>query len=71
MPRLKYSWRTPFRRFTLTEWSAMVCDAGLAIRGLREPRPSAELVAQHPQLEDCARMPYFLIFEVIKPEMPS
>jgi hypothetical protein len=36
------------------------------IRGLHEPRPDAALVAKHPNLEDCARMPFFLIFEIAK-----
>jgi hypothetical protein len=62
MPRLKYHWRTPFRRHTLTEWSGMIAAAGLVIRGLSEPRPPAELVATRPELEGCWRMPFFLIF---------
>src|SRR5262249_25116142 len=71
MPRLRYHWRTPYRRFTLTEWSGLIRDAGLTIRGLHEPRPRAELVAGHPELEDCFRMPYFLIFEAMKPTTPA
>jgi SAM-dependent methyltransferase len=67
MPRLKYHWSTPFRRYTLTEWSALIRDAGFVIRSLSEPRPSAELVAVYPELDDCFRMPFFLIFEIIKP----
>lgn len=66
MRRLKYHWHTPFRRYTLSEWSGLIRDARLALRGLREPRPAAELVAAHPELEDCSRMPYFLIFELEK-----
>jgi 2-polyprenyl-3-methyl-5-hydroxy-6-metoxy-1,4-benzoquinol methylase len=62
MRRLKYPWRTPFRRHTLTEWSGMISGAGLVIRGLEEPRPDAALVAARPELEDCSRMPYFLVF---------
>lgn len=42
----------------------MTRDAGFAILRLRESRPDAELVAARPELEDCARMPYFLIFEI-------
>jgi hypothetical protein len=62
MPRLKYPWSTPFRRHTLTEWGVMIDGAGFVIRGLSEPRPDADLVAARPELEDCSRMPYFLIF---------
>jgi len=66
MARLKYSWRTPFRRHTLSEWSELIRDAGFRIQSLCEPRPDAELVAVHPQLDDCFRMPFFLIFEIVK-----
>ena len=66
MARLKYAWHTPFRRHTLTEWSRLIADAGFVIRGLVEPRPDAGLVATRPELEDCARMPFFLIFDLVK-----
>jgi ubiquinone/menaquinone biosynthesis C-methylase UbiE len=66
MKRLTEHWRTPFRRFTITEWSAMIRDAGFVILSLSEPRPDARAVALHPDLDDCARMPYFLVFEVVK-----
>jgi 2-polyprenyl-3-methyl-5-hydroxy-6-metoxy-1,4-benzoquinol methylase len=71
MARLKYHWRTPFLRLTLTEWSGLIRDAGFVIRSLGEPRPDADLVAGHPELDDCARMPFFLIFEVVKPGCPA
>jgi ubiquinone/menaquinone biosynthesis C-methylase UbiE len=66
MARLKYRWQTPFHRYTLTEWSGLIRDAGFFIRDLREPRPSAELAAAHRELDDCWRMPFFLIFELMK-----
>lgn len=62
MPRLAYQWSTPCWRHTLADWFAMLSTAGFAVDVLREPRPTAEQVAQNPALEDCARMPYFLIF---------
>jgi 2-polyprenyl-3-methyl-5-hydroxy-6-metoxy-1,4-benzoquinol methylase len=65
MPRLAYRWTTPFRRHTLEEWFRLITDADLTIRGLSEPRPSVELVRQHPQLADCARLPYFLIIDAV------
>ena len=67
MPRLKYPWSTPFRRYTLGEWGDLIRNAGFLIRSFREPRPDAALVATHPKLEDCFRMPYFLVFEIVKP----
>lgn len=66
MPKLRYAWQTPFHRHTLTEWSTMARRAGFVIRNLAEPRPSRALVAEHPELDDCARMPYFLVFELAK-----
>jgi 2-polyprenyl-3-methyl-5-hydroxy-6-metoxy-1,4-benzoquinol methylase len=66
MPRLRYAWRTPFRRLTLTQWSRLIAVAGFAIRRLAEPTPSVELLAAHPQLEDCGMMPFFLIFDLVK-----
>lgn len=59
-------WTTPYHRFTLTEWSALIRDAGLVIHSLSEPRPDAAALAAEPELEDSARMPYFLVFELRK-----
>ena len=63
MPRLKYSWRTPYWHRTLAEWTATVSEAGFVIRGLQEPRPTTEQVQRFPDLEDCHRLPYFLVFD--------
>jgi SAM-dependent methyltransferase len=66
MARLAYPWSTPYHRFTLTEWGGLIRDAGFVIRSLREPRPAPDLVAARPELDDCSRMPFFLIFEAVK-----
>jgi SAM-dependent methyltransferase len=63
MPRLRYSWETPRWRLSLSEWSTAVRGAGLVMAGLREPRPTAEQVARRPELEDCRRLPYFLVID--------
>jgi 2-polyprenyl-3-methyl-5-hydroxy-6-metoxy-1,4-benzoquinol methylase len=68
MPRLTEHWDTPYWRYTLGEWSALVAAAGFLIRQLHEPRPTEEQVRRLPQLEDCARMPFFLVFELLKRE---
>jgi hypothetical protein len=39
----------------------------LVIQNLLEPRPTTTQVVANPQLEDCSRMPYFLIFVLFKP----
>jgi ubiquinone/menaquinone biosynthesis C-methylase UbiE len=65
MTRLAYSWTTPYWRKTLQEWSEGITAAGLALDRMVEPRPDAAAVAARPELEDCSRMPYFLIFRLI------
>jgi len=65
MARLAYAWTTPYWRKTLQEWSDGVAEAGLIIDRMVEPRPGAAVVVACPELEDCARMPYFLIFRLI------
>jgi 2-polyprenyl-3-methyl-5-hydroxy-6-metoxy-1,4-benzoquinol methylase len=66
MARLKYPWRTPYQRLTLEEWSDRIYKAGFTVQRLREPRPNAALVADCPDLDDCYRMPFFLIFDAAK-----
>jgi 2-polyprenyl-3-methyl-5-hydroxy-6-metoxy-1,4-benzoquinol methylase len=66
MRRLRYHWDTPYRRYTLTEWSHLLAEAGFVIRRLHEPHPTAEQMQQRPQLNDCGIMPYFLIFDTVK-----
>jgi SAM-dependent methyltransferase len=61
MPRLRYHWSTPCWRHTLADWFRLLTDAGFAIERLEEPRPTPAQVAANPKLEDCARMPYFLL----------
>jgi hypothetical protein len=67
MPRLTYHWSTAYWRYALSEWIDLALGTGLEIVGVREPRPTAEQVAQDPRLEDCGRMPYFLIVSLRKP----
>ena len=66
MPRLKYSWSTPYWRYTLGEWAELAAGAGFTIKGLREPRPTPMQIAANPHLDDCGRMPFFLIFDLLK-----
>jgi SAM-dependent methyltransferase len=67
MPRLRYHWSTPCRRHTLGEWSVLVSKAGLTIVRLLEPRATAAQVEANPRLDDCRRLPYFLIVDLQKP----
>jgi len=45
--------------------SEMVAEGGFMIRRKVEPRPTEEQVRQNPDLDDCHRVPYFLIFELV------
>lgn len=66
MQRLKHHWTTPYWYLTLDELSGMIADAGLLIRRIREPRPTEEQVRRNPELDDCRRLPYFLILDLLK-----
>ncbi len=67
-PRLKYHWETPYWRRTLADWSETIDVAGLQVHRIHEPRPTQEQVQEHPNLEDCYRLPYVLIFDLgLKP----
>jgi 2-polyprenyl-3-methyl-5-hydroxy-6-metoxy-1,4-benzoquinol methylase len=66
MARLRYHWDTPYTRFTLAQMSAMTAAAGFLIRRIAEPRPTKEQVEENPDLDDCCRLPYFLILELVK-----
>lgn len=66
MSRLEGLAQTPRWRFTLSEWHSLVTSAGFVVVGLDEPRPTEEQVARLPELEDCRRLPYFLVFRCAK-----
>ena len=66
MARLAYRWQTPYWRHTLGEWSAMIAAAGFCIRRLQEPCPTATQVREMPELDDCARIPYFLVLDLVR-----
>lgn len=65
MRRPDYVWETPQWRRTLEQWSALIADAGLVVRRMYEPRPTPDQVRANPELEDCYRLPFFLVFECL------
>lgn len=67
MKRLKYHWNGPVWRRTIEELCTAIAGAGFLIRHIAEPRPTPEQVASNPDLEDCFRLPYTLVFDLIKP----
>ncbi len=58
--------RFPSWSRTLEEWSELFSSADLLIARIREPRPTAVQVEQCPDLDDCFRIPYFLIFDLVQ-----
>jgi SAM-dependent methyltransferase len=71
LKRYPRRFRTVAYRYTLEQWSRMIEEAGLLIMRLREPRPTAEALAQQPALEDATRLPYVLVFELQAPSGSS
>jgi SAM-dependent methyltransferase len=70
---LRYEWNGWSYDFTTTAWHATLEDwmgwllgAGLRLRSLREPVPSAEAIRRFPELEDAGRIAYFLLLDVEK-----
>jgi SAM-dependent methyltransferase len=61
-----YEFTTPALHATLEDWFEWTLGAGFRVRALREPRPSEAALASRPDLEDAARMPYFLIFDLVR-----
>lgn len=60
------TWETPYWHRPLGAWSTLIAEAGFLVRHLVEPRATPEQVRDHPTLDACERMPYFLIFELVK-----
>jgi ubiquinone/menaquinone biosynthesis C-methylase UbiE len=59
------SFEFPSTSRTLEEWSEALTEAGFLIFRLYEPRPTTKQVEDVPELYDCFRMPYFLIFDLV------
>ena len=59
-----YPFTTSAYHATLEDWFRWVSDAGFSVEALHEPRPSEEVLALHPDLEDAARVPYYLLLEL-------
>jgi ubiquinone/menaquinone biosynthesis C-methylase UbiE len=52
---------------TLEDWFRWMVQAGFQVRSLHEPRPTEETIRSRPELEDAARVPYYLFFDLIRP----
>lgn len=58
-----YEFTTTALHATLEDWLSWFLVNDFSLRALREPRPTAAAIARHPELEDCARIPYFLLLD--------
>lgn len=58
-----YDFSTTALHATLEDWLGWFLESGFSLRALREPRPSIDAIARHPELEDCSRIPYFLLMD--------
>ena len=62
MARLTTNWATPQWHLTLSEWSALIAEAGFGIVRLDEPRPTSEQAARNPAMTPAMRIPFFIVF---------
>lgn len=56
-----YEFTTSSMHATLEDWIEWFTAAGFSLRALREPSPTPEAISRLPELQDCARVPYFLL----------
>jgi len=50
----------------LEDWFGWILQAGFVVRGFHEPRPSEEALRQQPDLEDATRVPYYVVFDLVR-----
>jgi ubiquinone/menaquinone biosynthesis C-methylase UbiE len=66
--RWSYPFAIPYAHATLTEWFGWFREAGFALRGFLEPRPTEAALLTNPDLSDAARVPYYVLFDWEKTE---
>jgi 2-polyprenyl-3-methyl-5-hydroxy-6-metoxy-1,4-benzoquinol methylase len=65
--RMPYAWHSVSIHVPLSDWFRWFLSAGFELVGLEEPVPDERLIARRPEMEDCARLPYFLLLDFLKP----
>lgn len=58
-----YEFTTTALHATLEDWLEWFTQARFTLRALKEPRPSEDAIARHPELDDCSRVPYFVLLD--------
>jgi SAM-dependent methyltransferase len=71
---LEFTWSGWGREFTteamhatLEDWLGWILGAGFQLRALKEPCPTDQALGTRPDLEDAARVPYYLFFDLVRP----
>jgi len=71
---LEFTWLRWPKEFTtralhapLEDWFSWILQAGFAVRGFHEPRPSEDTVRRQPDLADATRVPYYVVFDLGAP----
>ena len=59
-----YEFSTPAVHATIGDWFGWFRDAGFVVHELREPEPTKDALMRYPDLEDAARVPYYLLFDL-------
>ena len=65
MKRLRHHFKTTSFHRTLTDYSDALCEAGLMISRLAEPRPTERGLAEFP-IEETLRIPQSIVIEAVK-----
>ena len=61
-----YEFSTSAYHATLENWFDWFTGAGFLVRRLQEPRPASPALQAHPDLEDAARVPHYLMFDAAR-----
>jgi ubiquinone/menaquinone biosynthesis C-methylase UbiE len=69
---LQYTWSGWGQEFTteaihatLEDWFRWIVESGFQLRSIQEPRPTDNALRSRPDLEDAARVPYYLFFDLV------
>jgi ubiquinone/menaquinone biosynthesis C-methylase UbiE len=62
----EYDFTTPALHAPLEDWFDWILGAGFQLRAFREPRPTAGAVRERPDLEDAAKVPYYVMFDLVR-----
>jgi SAM-dependent methyltransferase len=61
-----YDFQTSAIHVPLEDWFEWILGAGFRLGAFREPRPTDDAVRNCPDLEDATRVPYFVIFDLVR-----